>query len=38
MSNSIAVVMLGCGNFARRYHVPTLLALVVLRLLAAINA
>ncbi len=26
MSNSIAVVMLGCGNFARRYHVPTLLA------------
>ena len=26
MSNAIAAVMLGCGNFSRRYHVPTLLA------------
>ena len=22
--NTISVVMLGCGNFARRYHVPTI--------------
>ena len=26
MSNAIAAVMLGCGNFSRRYHVPALLA------------
>ncbi len=26
MTDSIAAIMLGCGNFARRYHVPTLLA------------
>ena len=24
MSNAVALVMMGCGNFARRYHVPTL--------------
>ena len=26
MSNAIAAVMFGCGNFSRRYHVPALLA------------
>lgn len=26
MTNSIAAIMIGCGKFARRYHVPTLLA------------
>lgn len=26
MSNAIVAAMLGCGNFSRRYHVPSLLA------------
>jgi len=26
VSNAIAAIMIGCGNFSRRYHVPALLA------------
>ncbi len=33
----ISVVMIGCGNFARRYHVPTLLARPDARLAAIVD-